>query len=172
MRFRSDKSSCRPLYPALAVSLTTLGLIAPRTVASSLVWRRALRRAIWLGPHAILSLTPLLPCFITATAFAQQQTAALESSSSLPDAPLPQSGPPSAALQTPSAEGLSQRLRHGARRKRSGRSRRTGELDASGRSAIAHGDLRGERRLYHYRASSRFLSRDRRREGFCAIHLC
>ena len=106
MRFRSDKSSCRPLYPALAVSLTTLGLIAPRTVASSLVWRRALRRAIWFGPHAILSLTPLLLCFIAATAFAQQQTAALGTSgSSLPDAPLPQSGLQSPAEQTPSAEG-------------------------------------------------------------------
>src|SRR5258708_39044331 len=106
MRFRSDKSSCRALYPALAVSLTTLGLIAPRTVASSLVWRRALRRAIWFGPHAILSLTPLLLCFIAATAFAQQQTAAQGTSgSSLPDAPLPQSGPQSPAEQTPSAEG-------------------------------------------------------------------
>jgi hypothetical protein len=106
MRFRSDKSSCCSLYPALTVSLTILGLIAPRTVASSLVWRRALRRAIWLGPHAILAVTPLLLCFITATAFAQQQTAALRaSSSSLPDAPLPLSGPQSPALETPSAEG-------------------------------------------------------------------
>jgi hypothetical protein len=36
MRFRSDKSSCRSLYPALPVSLTILGLIAPHAVASCL----------------------------------------------------------------------------------------------------------------------------------------
>jgi hypothetical protein len=104
MRFRSDKSSCCSLCLALAVSLIILGLTEARGVPTSLVWKRALRRAISLRPHLILTFTPLLLCFITATAFAQQQTAALKtSSSSLPDAPLPQSGPQSSADS--SAEG-------------------------------------------------------------------
>jgi hypothetical protein len=65
-----------------------------------------LRGAVRLRPQAILAFTPLLLCFITATAFAQQQTAALGiSSSSLPDAPLPQPSPQSSAELTLSAEG-------------------------------------------------------------------
>jgi hypothetical protein len=76
-------------------SIAMLGLTAPRTVVPSPVWRRALKRATWLRPPAVLTYAPLLLlCAITTPAPAQQQAAELlMSSSSLPDAPLPQSGP-------------------------------------------------------------------------------
>src|SRR5258708_10095675 len=89
-------------------SISMMGLTAPRAVAPSLVWRRALTRTTWLRPPAVLTYASLLLlCVITATAHAQQQTAELgiSSSSSLPDAPLPQSDPQSSAVQTPSPEG-------------------------------------------------------------------
>jgi hypothetical protein len=105
MRFRCYRWLCS-LFPGLSISLAILWLIPPRSGASSRVGRHASRRAIWLPPHAILALTPLLLCLIAATAFAQEQTAALRtSSSSLPDAPLPQSGPQNSAEQISSAEG-------------------------------------------------------------------
>src|SRR5258708_26865574 len=88
--------------------LNSLGLTVPRSAAPSLVWRRALTRTTWLRPPAVLTYASLLLlCVITATAHAQQQTAELgiSSSSSLPDAPLPQSDPQSSAVQTPSPEG-------------------------------------------------------------------
>ncbi len=88
--------------------LISLGLTAPRAAAPSLVWRRALTRTTWLRPPAVLTYASLLLlCVITATAHAQQQTAELgiSSSSSLPDAPLPQSDPQSSAEQTPFPEG-------------------------------------------------------------------
>ena len=105
MRFRCDRWLCSA-FPGLSIRLAILGLIPTRMVTSSLVRRRALRGAVRLRPQAILAFTPLLLCFITATAFAQQQTAALGiSSSSLPDAPLPQPSPQSSAELTLSAEG-------------------------------------------------------------------
>src|ERR1700733_14350773 len=88
-------------------SISMPGLTAPLAVAPSLVWRRALTKAAWLLPPTVLTYASLLLlCAITATASAQQQTAELgTSSSSLPDAPQPQSGQQSSAEQTPSAEG-------------------------------------------------------------------
>ncbi len=84
-----------------------LDLTASRLVASSLVWRRALTKTTWLRPPAVLTYASLLLlCAITAKANAQQQTAESGiSSSSLPDAPQPQSGQQSSAEQTASAEG-------------------------------------------------------------------
>jgi hypothetical protein len=91
----------------LTRSLTIFGLITARTISTSPVWERALRKDIWRRPHAVLACTPLLLCLVTATTFGQQQTAELgiSSSNSLPDAPLPQSDPQSSDEQTPSAEG-------------------------------------------------------------------
>jgi hypothetical protein len=89
-------------------NIAMLGLTAPRAVAPSLVWRRALTKTTWLQPPAVLTYASLLLlCVIPATAHAQQQTAELRmsSSSSLPDAPLPQLGPQGSAEQTSSAEG-------------------------------------------------------------------
>src|SRR3979490_2216157 len=88
-------------------NISMLGLTAPRAVAPSLVWRRALTMTTRLRPRAVLTCTSLLLlCAITATANAQQQTAELgTSSSSLPDAPQPQSGQQSSAGQTPAVEG-------------------------------------------------------------------
>ena len=92
MRFRSNKSLCA-LHSARAVSLTILDLIEPRTGHAFLIWRRTVRRATRLRPHAVLACTPLLLCLLPATAFAQRQTAGLEISSSLPEEPRPQLGP-------------------------------------------------------------------------------
>src|SRR5882672_3299996 len=91
----------------LTCSLTIFCLITARTVSTSPVWKRALRRDMWPRPHAVLAYTPLFLCLITATTTsAQQQTAALGiSSSSLPDAPQPQLGPQDSDEQTSYAEG-------------------------------------------------------------------
>jgi hypothetical protein len=88
-------------------SISMLGVTAPRVVAPSLVWRRALTRTTGLRPPGVLTYASLLLlCAITATANAQQRTTEPgTSSSSLPDAPQPQSGQQSTAEQTPSAEG-------------------------------------------------------------------
>ncbi len=88
-------------------SISVLGLTAPRAVAPSLVWMRALTRTTWLRPPPVLTYASLLLlCAITAMANAQQQTAESGiSSSSLPDAPQPQSGQQSSAEQTPATEG-------------------------------------------------------------------
>ena len=88
-------------------SISMLGLTAPRAVAPSLVWRRALTRTTWLRPPAVLTYASLLLlCAITAMANAQQQTAESGiSSSSLPDAPQPQSGQQGSAEQAPATEG-------------------------------------------------------------------
>src|SRR6202043_4042053 len=85
-------------------STSVLGLTALRAVASG---RRALTKTAWLRPPAALTYASLLLlCTITATANAQQQTAEPGTgSSSLPDAPQPQSGQQSSPEQTPSAEG-------------------------------------------------------------------
>jgi hypothetical protein len=87
-------------------SISMLGVTAPRVVAPSLVWRRALTRTTGLRPPGVLTYASLLLlCAITATANAQQRTTELRTSSSLPDAPQPQLGQQSSAEQTPSAEG-------------------------------------------------------------------
>lgn len=88
-------------------SISMLGLTAPRAVAPSLVWRRALTKTTWLRPPAVLTYASLvLLCAITATTNAQQRTPEPgTSSSSLPDAPQPQSGQQSSAGQTPAVEG-------------------------------------------------------------------
>jgi hypothetical protein len=88
-------------------SISMLGLTPRRAVAPSLVWRRALTMTKWLQPPTVLTYASLLLlCAISATANAQQQTAKLgTSSSSLPDAPQPQSGQQSSLEQTLSAEG-------------------------------------------------------------------
>ena len=89
-------------------NISTLGMNVPRALAPSLFWRRTFTRTTRFRPPSVLTYASLLLlCVITATAHAQQQTAELEisSSSSLPDAPLPQSGPQGSAEQTSSAEG-------------------------------------------------------------------
>jgi hypothetical protein len=84
-----------------------LDLTAPRAVAPSLVWGRALMGTTRLRPSAVLTYASLLLLYaITATANAQQQSANPGTSSNpFPDAPQPQSGGPNSADQTPSAEG-------------------------------------------------------------------
>lgn len=88
--------------------LSSSGLTAPRALASALASRQAWIRTTWLRPSAVLTHASLLLLYVlTATVHAQQQTAELgaSSSSALPDAPLPQSGPQSSAEQTLSSEG-------------------------------------------------------------------
>jgi Carboxypeptidase regulatory-like domain len=88
-------------------SITMLCLTAPRPIAPFLVWRRGLRRTTWLRPPGVLSYNSLLLlCVMTTSAYAKQQTAELEmsNSSTLPDAPLPQSGPLGLAEQAPLSE--------------------------------------------------------------------
>jgi len=88
-------------------SISMPGLTAPGAVASSVVWRRVLTKSTWLWPPSVpFYASLLLLCAITATANALQQTAERgASSSSLPDAPQPQSGQQNSAEQTPTAEG-------------------------------------------------------------------
>jgi hypothetical protein len=94
MRFKFGRSSCVPIS-MLPVSVTVPGL---RAVATYLAWRFIFRQTAWLRPSAAIVYTPLLLCFTTASALSQQQTAELGGgSNSLPDAPIPQSGAPSAA---------------------------------------------------------------------------
>jgi Carboxypeptidase regulatory-like domain len=84
-----------------------LELTAARAFAPSLVRGRAFTGTRWLLPPALLTYASLvLVCMLT-TARAQQQTASLDmsSSNSLPDAPLPQSGPGDEAGRTSSVEG-------------------------------------------------------------------
>ena len=67
-----------------------------------------LRRDISLRPYAVLVCVALLLCLIAPVALAQQQSAGPEmSSSSLPDAPLPQSYQANATEQSASAEATS-----------------------------------------------------------------
>jgi hypothetical protein len=88
-------------------SLTIFALTAPRVVVRPLAWKRVLKRATSLRPHAVLACSPLLLCLVASAAHTQQQTAELRmSSSSLPDAPLPQSDSLSSAEQASSAEGV------------------------------------------------------------------
>jgi hypothetical protein len=88
-------------------SIPVLGRTTPRAVALPLVWRRALTRSTWLRAPTVLTYASLLLlCAISATANAQQQAAEPgTSSSSLPDAPQPQSALQGTAEQAPFAEG-------------------------------------------------------------------
>jgi hypothetical protein len=84
-----------------------MGRPEPLTVASSLPRKRASRRQT-LCPrlHAIFVCASLLLCLVPKSALAQQQTAGSGiSSHSLPDVPLPKSGPQSSAQQSHAAEG-------------------------------------------------------------------
>lgn len=70
--------------------------------------KRISSREIWLRPCAILASVSLLLCLIAPAALAQQQSAGPEmSSSSLPDAPLPQSYQAGSTEQTAPAEATS-----------------------------------------------------------------
>jgi Carboxypeptidase regulatory-like domain len=106
MRFRSNKSLCA-LHSVRAVSLTTLDVLEPRTGHAFLIWRRTLRRATRLRPHAVLACTPLLLCLLPTTALAQQRAAGLQISSSiLPEEPRPQLGPQRSADGSASVSGV------------------------------------------------------------------
>jgi len=64
-----------------------------RTLASSLPWKNALRKALCLRLHAALAGVSLLLCVVPASALAQQQASARAVSDRLlPDAPLPNLG--------------------------------------------------------------------------------
>ena len=64
-----------------------------RTVASSLPWKNALRKALCLRLHAALAGVSLLLCVVPASALVQQQASARAVSDRLlPDAPLPNLG--------------------------------------------------------------------------------
>src|SRR5258707_13709484 len=83
-----------------------MGVAEPRAVASSLPWKRALRKAARPCLHAVFAGASLLLCMVPASALAQQRTAGRGIiSSSLPDATLPHSDPQNSAEQTPPAEG-------------------------------------------------------------------
>ena len=84
--------------------LIIVSLTAPPTLVSTRNWKRALRRTSFPKHQAPLVCASLLLCMVPASALAQR-TAALGINRSLPDAPLPQSGPQSSAEQTSSAEG-------------------------------------------------------------------
>jgi hypothetical protein len=80
----------------------------PRAAASSLLWRRTLRKGRHTCLHTVLASGSLLVwlCMVPASAIAQQQAAGQGiGSSSLPNAPLPQSNTQNSAQQTPPAEG-------------------------------------------------------------------
>jgi hypothetical protein len=81
-------------------------ITAPRTVTSSPVWMRALKRGRYPLTHALFACASLLLCIAPARAFAQQQTAARGADSGpLPDAPLPQSTAQSLAEGASSPKG-------------------------------------------------------------------
>jgi hypothetical protein len=83
-----------------------MGVPEPRTAASSLPWKRALRKAARLCLHVVFASASLLLCMVPASALAQQRTAGRGIiSRSLPDAALPHSDPQDSAQQTPPAEG-------------------------------------------------------------------
>jgi Carboxypeptidase regulatory-like domain len=81
-----------------------VGLTVPPTLVFPRNWKRALRRTSYPKHPAPLVCASLLLCMVPTNALAQR-TAALGINRSLPDAPLPQSGPQSSAEQTSSAEG-------------------------------------------------------------------
>ena len=89
-------------------SSVNLGPHAPPAVFSVPTRRRSAVDAFWFRSPLVLGFASLLlPFIINATAHGQQQTAELtmRSSSSLPDAPLPQSPPQSSSGQSSTADG-------------------------------------------------------------------
>ena len=98
---------CAPA--SLVASHTSLkGLTELRTLASSLPWKNALRKALCLRLHAALAGVSLLLCVVPASALAQQQASARAVSDRLlPDAPLPNLGlvPKDPARRPISSEG-------------------------------------------------------------------
>jgi hypothetical protein len=92
------------MCPPTSLRASLTGLTEPRT--SSLPWNRALGKAPWTRLYAVLASTSLLLCIVPPGALALQQTAGSEiSSRSLPNAPLPKSGPQSSARESHSEEG-------------------------------------------------------------------
>jgi len=78
----------------------------PRAVASSLLWKRPLRKVPCHCLLAVLAGASLLLGVVPVSTLAQQRTAGREiSNRSLPDAPIPNSDPQNSARQTPLAEG-------------------------------------------------------------------
>jgi hypothetical protein len=101
-------TSCGDFHMCPPTSLRTslIGVPEPRAVASSLLWKRALRKATRPCLHAVFTSGSLLLCMVPASAIAQQRTAGHGIiSRSLPDTPLPHSDPQNSAQQTPVAEG-------------------------------------------------------------------
>src|ERR1700731_3296479 len=150
-------------------SISLLGLTAPRAVAPSLVWWRALMGTTWLRPPAVLTYASLLLlCAIPATSNAQQRTAEPgTSSSSLPDAPQPQSGQQSSAEQTPSAEGSASVS--GVVLDASGAAVPGAQISLTLRDGTQLRTLLsgGNGEFAFTQASRRLLSRHRQRQGFC-----
>ena len=82
------------------------GSTTPRVMASLSVWIDLSRKVTGLCPHAVVACASLLFCMVPARTLAQKQTASLGAdNSSLPDAPLPQSGPASSADLASSSDG-------------------------------------------------------------------
>src|SRR5260370_2243303 len=93
------------MCPPTSLRTSLIGVAEPRAVASSLLWKRALRKAARPCLHAVFAGASLLLCMVPASALAQQQTAGRGIiSRSLPDATLPHSDPQNSAQQTPPAE--------------------------------------------------------------------
>src|SRR5271170_3253742 len=65
---------CAPTF-LYASHAGPMGLAEPRTVISSLSWKRVLRKAHGLRRYAVLACATLLVCLVPASAPAQQQTA-------------------------------------------------------------------------------------------------
>jgi hypothetical protein len=108
-KYHFEESFLRIVHMQLFVrNIALVGSTLLRAVARSLVRNRVLIRTTRLRRPVIFNFaTLLLLCATTARAHAQNQATefAANTSNSLPDAPLPQSGPQSSSLQTPSTEG-------------------------------------------------------------------
>jgi Carboxypeptidase regulatory-like domain len=93
-------------FTSLRAGRTSLQMvIKPHTVAPTLPWNRALRNAPYLRFCTVLASASLLLGMTFASALAQQQTAGSGiSGRSLPDAPVPKSGPLGSAQPLLSAE--------------------------------------------------------------------
>ena len=95
-----------PTCPPISLRNSLMSVPEPRAGASSLLWKRALRKAARLCLPAVFAGASLLLFIVPARALAQQQTAGREIvSRPLPEAPLTNSDPQNSAQQTPRAEG-------------------------------------------------------------------
>jgi len=105
---KNTQRACGDFHMCAPTSLRTslIGMTETRAEASSLLWKRALRKATRACLHAVFASASFLLCMVPAGALAQQGTAEHGIiSRSLPDAPLPHSDPQNSAQQTPVAEG-------------------------------------------------------------------